>query len=115
MNQNGLEKHPFMTAVVELEDGSHLAYAVKPILLTGDCHPYALVDEGGNVLARAAKSQVERHVSFVMYNGLYIENKSVRTLDIFLKDKHLYIGKLISLTPGISPEAKKILEALKTG
>ena len=115
MNQNGLGKHPFMTAVVELEDGSHIAYAVKPILLTDDCRPYALVDEGGNILQRTATSHAERHVSFVMYNGLYIENGLVRTLDIILRTQYLDIGKLISLTSGISVEAKKILDTLKVG
>lgn len=113
MNPNGLDKHPFMTAVVELEDGSHLAYAVKPILLKNDCQPYALVSADGNIISRTAKSEIDRHVSLVMYDGLYIQNGLVHTLNILLKEKYLYVGKLISLTPGISPEAKEILDAIK--
>lgn len=115
MNQNGLEKHPFMTALVEVDDGSQLAYAVKPILLQENCKPYALVDEAGAVVAHCAVSRTPNDFSSVGYTGLWIENEEVRTLDIFLKDKHLRIGKLVSLTPGISAAAHEALKKLKAG
>lgn len=113
MNQNGLEKHPFMTALVETEDGTQLAYAVKPILLQENCNPYALVDEDNTVVAHAATSKSPTNFTMVMYNGLWIENEEVWTLDIILKDKKLRIGKLISLTPGISAAAHQALQKLK--
>jgi hypothetical protein len=113
MKQSGLEKHPFMTAVVEVEDGSQLAYAVKPIRLQENCNPYALVNEDGEVIPRSASSRTPTNFTVVMYNGLWIENEEVWTLDILLKEQKLRIGKLVSLTPGISAAAHQVLKQLK--
>ncbi|OAB52899.1 hypothetical protein APS14_03115 [Pseudomonas thivervalensis] len=93
---HGLEAHPTLRAVVRDDLGREYCFLVKVIVPT-EGKAYALFDDLGKPTALTFEQKANNSVSFVSFNGLWIENDEVTSLDILLKSKLIYIGQLISL------------------